>query len=83
MWHAWAKKDEVSFLLQSDLSIREEQNEMTAYEDIECLDGVARRPFTARLALRVGVPLQLQLRGSKWVVITPHEMAKKPTAGVL
>src|SRR5688572_13395466 len=83
MRHARTKKHEISFFLQRDFSIRKKQDEVTTDEDVQRLDGVARRPLTARLALCMGVPLQLQLGGPKWVVMARHEMPQKPAPCVL
>jgi hypothetical protein len=55
--HTRTKEYKVSFLLQSNFSIREEQDEVTADKDIERLDGIARRPLTSGLSLCMGVPL--------------------------
>jgi hypothetical protein len=81
--HARTEEYEVSFLLQSNLSIRKKQDEVTADKDVERLHGVSGRPLIARLSLCVRVPLQLQRLCSKWIPITRHEVPKKPTSSVL
>src|SRR5690349_7348568 len=48
---------EVSFLLQCNLAVREQQHEVPADENVERLDRITRSPFISRFAFGVGVPL--------------------------
>src|SRR5882672_7767038 len=82
MRHVRAKQDEVPFLLQNDFLARKQQDETPAHQNIERLDGNARRPITASLSLRMGEPLQFQIAGPKWVVFTRHEVTHEPAPGV-